>query len=325
MFTAFCYDSDYTVYYCSQDMHIYQLSLSQVKQSATEQNHDHQVDVPHSLTVSSCMGEKVIDKHLFAHADEFVVDLCVLEQQFHKKQLLIITTHSIYSKRLLKAKLKVSQSNFFNSLLTPLKIFSISSFLETRLKVRQYTIADVKMVGNSIFIKVLNQATTDSKSLDSETPFFYILKVSFDSVESDRDSTWLVDSALDQEPPLRVSSTRYLPLFQSRTKEFWADPIEPDQIYFSLGKGLFVSPTISARGDDSGQSASPACKLLYRSKFEVRFLQFSSRGDFVICSDKPDRAILLDKATWKKKLDFQLRLGEILTLVLSEQTGLVFV
>jgi hypothetical protein len=268
---------------------------------------------------------KIVDKEFFDENCEQVVDLKIFKSFINKAYLLIITNESIYTKKLLDKQHYVKGTSFLRQNTPPIKIFSILSFLKNKFGIKSFNILDVKVIKGSIFIKVVNNDAMSSLNNQEKIPFYYILKLCLEKKIHRKNSVFALESAVTNIETLKIINVSYLPLFQMQILEFWINENEIDMIYFSIHNKLYKGELILTESNQNSISDLGICHLVYRNNYGIRFLQFSKTNNLVVFSDKPDRVVILNSLTWHKLSDFQLKLGQIITMKWNENLNLIFV
>lgn len=303
-------------------MNVFSFNIFDVDHKNAEDSqfiHDHSLQ---RSNISEYSGRLVISNSIFVNQNETVLDLKIFTSDFNNTFLLVICGKSIFAKRLTSSQRTSGGADSTDPRSGILKILSVDELLQSSLGLTKFRILDVKMLGKRIYFKI---GELSSRHQNGRQPCFYILQLLLDEpVKQAKSILSLADASKQQAFP-EIFDLFYFPLFQKNIHDFWIDPGQPSQVFFSLGERLYTSRLILADSDHPSDANSAMCKCVYRNHFGIHQLQFSSEGDFAICSDKPDRVIVLNKFTWQKTLDFQLKLGEVRTMILNDYHESVFV
>lgn len=329
-FRAFCFDDDQNVFFCTSDMNIQKLKIINNNEL---QGGMEQIQKMKTINLSEIKPEmlelptaKIVDRGFFDEIGEEVVDISLFSSFVNKTYLLIITNNSIFSKKLFKSSTSTfgNGQNLVNNEPKPVKIFSINTFLKNKFGIQNFSVVNIVIVAGNIFIRVVNNDAFKTRKSNQKQPCYYIIRLCLEKKVQRKNSVFALESAITNIETLQIIQTSYLPLFQIEIEEFWVDSNELEMVYFSIKNKLYKGELIQTGRDENQYSDLGICHLLYRNNYGIRFLQFSLHDNLVIFSDKPDRVVLLNKSTWEKVSDFQLKLGEIMTIKWNEELNLIF-
>ena len=297
------------------------------------------------LRKSEFTSLQIVRKHFLREPNEAIVKMKVFTSSSKLQYLLIFSTHSMYHAKLLKEPEPLDSLDSGPISLMPEELFycdfnrieshpSLKRHAQDPCKQtpnagifrRHYTCSDVKIVNTRVFVKFSKRAGMRESSDQRKWPEHCVVRFTLD--DHSRRVRYADQLRTGNEDQLRVldfDSKLFSPIFEKETEDFWLDPSQPDRLYFHLDRKVYMTK-FKHFSEQSLQNARLfLCKVVYSSKFEIRFWQFSSKDKLAVCSDKSYRIILIETENWAKIRDFRVSFGEIQQMTLSFRQDLLYV
>ena len=322
-------------------------------QDSNEQNEDKfdrvtKKQFERHLSRSQFSARLIVEENFFRDRNEQIVRLKVFTSSSKVEYLLIFSTRSMYymelpsepeslqmlnSDKIRMSPVKISYHEYDTTdsrprlyRMTSINLSESNQSLQNLLK--SYSFCDLKIVKTNVFVRFSKNSGDSGKARNPEsrkTPVYYIIRFILDdqSLESKR-----VDRLTEKTQGLRISDCDpklFLALYDEDIREFWINPGQLNRVYFCLENVLYMANLKYLTKQNLASANYNECKIIYSNKFGINFLQFFSEEKLAVCSDKPNRIILIETENWTKIRDIRINFGQIQQMTLSFRQDLLYV
>ena len=308
---AFCYDSNYRVFFCDSD--------DRVRMSSTHLNDHDQI----ACKIKKYQKQNELCRDFLTRPGERVIKMQTLKTSLNVRHLLVISSHALYNLRLSGEAGHLSGPHSKHAIKACAEIPLVDEATRSKLDLESYRISDVKSFKTHFFVKFKLECEPELPA--ERKPPSHILNFELDDHSHEVETVKSIIKHRPKSKALTASRRTFLSLYSSEIEDFFVNPGQLDEVYFCFDRKIYMARLIPLGEHGPKDPASNKCLKVYSSKFDVQKLQFSSDGEFAICQDKDDRAVLLETQNWTKKFHFRLNSGKVAQLALSQRENMLFV
>lgn len=301
-----------------------------------------QVDTKTIFTAGVCKS-LVVDGDFFKK--EKLIDLMYFKNLYGKKILLIVTDSSVYT--LLIAEENQNENNFkspnysiFEQKLKPTKLFDLNVAPKELYNAKDFNIIEAQIKNGILFLNLESKNVIVSPNEIQSRSLYIFLKLIFEKREkkSNFSQSLIVESYLNSKENIEIQEMKYFLIHKHEVKNFYPSNNFSDEVFYSIRDKLYcgsfssgsiltgsnakLNPQINLK---TSNFVSDFSKLVFRNKCDILKMEFSESMDRVLFPDKSNRLVLLDVATFEKKLIFQCKQGKIMNFVWHTKEDSLFV